>query len=154
MLSLDLKLNSRIQRKRRRRLESLVNKLSLYSLQCYSEISVVIAQYKLAPELLQVEKYFLANRSAGLMPNCNRTDLENMRRSRRKTLWKMLQRYEADCHCNINCSLVELGLESGGQIWQEESRKLQYKSKRLIIDGTFPPSQAYLEKVYPLPVQV
>ncbi|QVM06863.1 hypothetical protein D8B26_001567 [Coccidioides posadasii str. Silveira] len=123
-----------IQQMRRQRLKTLINKLCRFCIDCYSDISLVIAVYELTPqsEPPRVAMYYIIEFTMHQKPRLNPF---NVRGKRKATLGRMLQDYLTD-------------------FWQEESRKFKLNCKQPVLDDNFPSSKTDLETFYPPPVRI
>lgn len=131
---------SSILQMRRRRLRTLLNKLLRFCDDCYSDVSLTIAEYEIsAYEQRQVTGYLTVSFSGAQQLAPDRSNLRERRNDRKATLARMLQRYSMDCYCDITASITELGLQQPpyGR-WWEESRTFLLRSAK--SSDTFPPS--------------
>nr|KMM64825.1 hypothetical protein CPAG_01177 [Coccidioides posadasii RMSCC 3488] len=133
-----------IQQMRRQRLKTLINKLCRFCIDCYSDISLVIAVYELTPqsEPPRVAMYYIIEFTMHQKPRLNPF---NVRGKRKATLGRMLQDYLTDC--NTDGYVSEFGLETvtdSQKVWQEESRKFKLNCKQPVLDDNFPSSKTDL----------
>ncbi|KMP10242.1 hypothetical protein CIRG_09923 [Coccidioides immitis RMSCC 2394] len=150
----DVSTRRSVRQMRRRRKCTLEDMLYSYSVDCYSQVHLVAAEYPLPYNTAgqgrkQVVKYFTIDFLPGQMPDCNRSSLQRMRNKRKASLDRKLREYAKKCYTDIYIEASEFGISQvaipGG--WREERQSFSLNTNP--DSTTFPPSQKELDNHYP-----